>query len=477
MEYLHLFEDSTAHDAVYNGEGYNEPWVAYIEHDEMVTYNKPHDYSKDYFTIEALGTGNVYFKYQEWNPTETQRYMEYSKDGGETWVRTNNADNNEVVMTIPMSEGEIAFVRGDNDTLASYYESEDTYYNPFFYSDIEFNVYGNIMSLIHGSGFVSETTVTDNMFCSLFCDIYGDDFDTPLECLIINAENLILPATTLAEGCYTNMFQGCTSLTTAPELPATTLAQSCYGFMFSGCTALTTAPELPATTLANGCYGAMFNGCTALTTAPELPATTLAGGCYYEMFNGCTSLTTAPELPATTLAQSCYSEMFRGCTSLTASPELPATTLANYCYYGMFYGCTALTAAPELPATTLANDCYGLMFDGCTSLTAVPSILPATTLADACYGYMFSGCTALTTAPVLPATTLAGACYGYMFNGCTSLNYIKAMFTTTPSITYTYNWVSGVASTGTFVKNSAATWTTTGANGIPNNWTVETASA
>jgi hypothetical protein len=63
-----------------------------------------------------------------------------------------------------------------------------------------------------------------------------------------------------------------------------------------------------------------------------------------------------------------------------------------------------------------------------------------------------------------------------MFAGCTSLNYIKAMFTTTPSTTYTNNWVSGVASTGTFVKNSAATWNVTGTSGIPTGWTVQTVS-
>ena len=54
--------------------------------------------------------------------------------------------------------------------------------------------------------------------------------------------------------CYYNMFNDCTSLTTAPDLPATTLASSCYGGMFYGCTSLTTAPELPATTLAGYCY-------------------------------------------------------------------------------------------------------------------------------------------------------------------------------------------------------------------------------
>ena len=89
---------------------------------------------------------------------------------------------------------------------------------------------------------------------------------------------------------------------------------------------------------------------------------------------------------------------------------------------------------------------------------------------------MFQNCTSLTTAPELPATTLVQYCYQYMFGGCSNLNYIKAMFTTTPSATYTYNWVSGVAASGTFVKNSAATWDVSGTNGVPTGWTVQTAS-
>ena len=62
-----------------------------------------------------------------------------------------------------------------------------------------------------------------------------------------------------------------------------------------------------------------------------------------------------------------------------------------------------------------------------------------------------------------------------MFQNCSSLNYIKAMFTTTPSTTYTNNWVNGVAATGTFVKNSAAQWDVTGTYGVPSGWTVQTA--
>jgi hypothetical protein len=59
--------------------------------------------------------------------------------------------------------------------------------------------------------------------------------------------------------------------------------------MFSHCSGLTIAPALPATTLAEGCYGEMFTYCTALETV-ELPATTLVSRCYDKMFTNCSSL-------------------------------------------------------------------------------------------------------------------------------------------------------------------------------------------
>jgi hypothetical protein len=141
----------------------------------------------------------------------------------------------------------------------------------------------------------------------------------------------------------------------------------------------------------------------------------------------------------------------------------------------MFDGCTSLITAPALPATTLENICYSSMFHNCTSLTTAPA-LPATTLTSECYYDMFNGCISLITAPVLPATITARGCYENMFKGCTKLNYIKAMFTDTPEYN-TQSWVSGVSSTGIFVKNSAATWDVRGDYAIPIGWTVQTADA
>lgn len=222
----------------------------------------------------------------------------------------------------------------------------------------------------------------------------------------------------------------------ALKMPANLYEFSCAR-MFANCTLLKIPPlELPATTLTSGCYANMFRGCTSLIMAPKLPATKLASGCYGGMFSGCTSLVTAPDLPATQLAEYCYCNY--------STPSGTGT------YLGMFEGCTSLIEAPELPATTLKEKCYANMFKGCTSLKK---------------------------APVLPATELISYCYREMFYGCSKLDYIKAMFTTKPSTSFTYNWVYGVAATGTFVKNAAATWDVTSVYGIPNDWTVETAEA
>ena len=145
--------------------------------------------------------------------------------------------------------------------------------------------------------------------------------------------------------------------------------------------------------------------------------------------------------------------------------------LKAYCGRHMFGGCTSLVTAPELPATTLANGCYSYMFSNCISLTTAPE-LPATTLAERCYESMLRGCTKLTTAPELPATTLAYYCYTLMFADCKNLNKITCLATDINS-SWTYNWVSGVSATGTFIKDPNMTAWTSGKNGIPDGWTVE----
>ena len=215
-----------------------------------------------------------------------------------------------------------------------------------------------------------------------------------------------------------------------------------------------------------------FGYCTGLISAKNLIIKYCDYQSFSQFFSRCTSLLIPPKLPAMTLANNCYQYMFDGCTSLTTAPALPARTLAELCYGSMFFGCTSLTSAPELPATTLAFGCYSEMFMGCTSLTTAPA-LPSTTLETMCYKSMFASCTSLTNAPALPATTLNFMCYSNMFAGCTNLNYIKCLATDISAPSCTSSWVSGVASTGTFVKAAGMESWTEGNNGIPSGWTVE----
>ena len=403
-------------------------------------------------TFNIISGGTIAWTTSDSSNTKT---IEYKLNGGK-WTSITSTTTG---AKITVNTGDKIQFRGSNTSYSDYASS----YSTFVGSTASFEVEGNIMSLINSTNFATLTTLESKYtFNGLFNNCTG----------LTYAENLVLPATTLADSCYYSMFAGCSSLTKAPkELPSDTLTQSCYAQMFWNCTSLTKAPKLPATTLAIGCYSGMFANCKSLITATELPATTLANNCYYQMFYKCSSLATAPALPARTLADGCYRDMFRNCTSLTTATELPATTLTYQCYNSMFQGCKSLTQAPVLPANSLANRCYYYMFKGCTSLTEAPE-LPATTLAQDCYNSMFDGCTSLVNAPELPATTLETGCYSYMFYGCTKLKYIKCLTTDISATNCTQGWVDGVAATGTFVKSLNMSGWTTGINGIPTGWTV-----
>lgn len=226
----------------------------------------------------------------------------------------------------------------------------------------------------------------------------------------------------------------------------------------------------------NYAFTHLFSGNTNLVSAEDLllPADELVIGCYRGMFYKCTSLTAAPELPATKLHSNCYSSMFQNCSSLTTAPSLIASipSWTVQCYSQMFMNCTGLTTPPQLPSTTLGRGCYENMFDNCKNLTTAPS-LQATTLSVNCYRGMFYDCKKLTTAPELLATTLAEKCYYQMFKRCTLLNSITCLATDISADDCTWEWVNGVASSGTFTKAASMSSWTIGEDGIPSGWSVQ----
>lgn len=318
--YLHLFETQAAHDAVYNGSEYTEPWVGLVTANDNVSYNNPEYKLRSVpLTFEILSDGNIMWKAKDANFTQT---IEYKKNDGE-WTSITSTTSG---ATISVVSGDVVQFRG----TAQQYATSSSKYNSFTGTTVSFNISGNIMSLANSTDFATMITLISGTetynrykFYHLFDNCTG----------LIDASKLLLPATTLTNYCYSYMFNNCTGLTGAPTiLPATTLKSNCYGYMFKGCTSLTTTPELSATTMAEYCYTNMFQGCTNLITVPTiLPATTLVDYCYYNMFKGCTGLTTAPELPATTLVYRCYQSMFDGCTNLNYIKCLATDISAENC--------------------------------------------------------------------------------------------------------------------------------------------------
>ena len=393
-KYLKEFELISQYEEYINSDMAILPNVSIINDINGVYYNPKVPKGPNYLKFTAEEDNSTISLNSKTSPD-----IKYSLNGGD-WTQWDYS-------AITLNTGDTVCMKGNN---SNGFSTSDSSYNEFNMTG-KIGASGNIMSLLYEDNFEGKLTIP--------CD-----------------------------WCFYEMFYGCTSLTTAPELPATTLTDFCYDNMFHNCKSLTTTPKLPATILARYCYSGMFRGCTSLTTTTELPATILADGCYSGMFFDCTSLIMATELPAATLAYNCYQSMFHNCTSLTIAPKLPATTLANNCYDSMFSYCTSLTTAPELPATTLTTYCYYSMFNSCTSLTNTPE---------------------------LPATTLVGGCYSSMFSGCTNLNYIKMLATDISADRCLDNWMMFVSSTGTFVKHPNMTSLPTGSSGVPNGWTVQDA--
>lgn len=260
------------------------------------------DYTIPFYIEDISGSTNT-VTIKRNNDSSPSFAVQKSTDGT-TWINMGTVSTTGITASIP-ANGKL-YLRAKTNNWSKGNSSTGIKLHTYISTSENCNVGGNIMSLLYGSDFTGYETVFPNNAKYIFHCLFYDNTH------IISAENLILPATTLANSCYAHMFYGCSSLTIAPVLPATTLSGTCYQSMFRNCTSLTTAPVLPATTLGATCYQNMFRDCTSLTTAPELPATILAQNCYNNMFYGCTSLNYIKCLATNISASDCTKDWVSG---------------------------------------------------------------------------------------------------------------------------------------------------------------------
>lgn len=216
------------------------------------------DYSKMPLTFEMLSAGTIVW--EKVGAPSSGDVIQYKINDDNRWYSITAVTGTGA--EIQVQAGDKVQFRGETNPLRyepvpSYADNSTNYHT--IKSSAPHIIYGNMMSMIGGYSYIGiQTLYSAFTFSSFFRANTGCEA----------AGNLVLPATTLAQSCYWDMFYGCTSLTTAPELPATTLTVGCYGFMFRDCTSLTTAPELlaptPLTGYSSGSYIRMFEGCTNL---------------------------------------------------------------------------------------------------------------------------------------------------------------------------------------------------------------------
>ena len=207
QEYNKLYEQNSNIKKIYvNG---NRVWPVKIK-----------DYTEPFYvenTSNNAETLNI-VKYYKDAPTLE---IEYSTDKT-TWQTFGTTSTTALTMTLQPS-GKI-YLRCNTDKWAS---SSSFYFNMI--TGIS-KVGGNIMSLLYGSNFTGqERNFPDATSTYVLCKMFNGNTN------LVDASDLLLPATILTSRCYYYMFSGCTSLTTAPALPATTLAQDCYYYMFYNC--------------------------------------------------------------------------------------------------------------------------------------------------------------------------------------------------------------------------------------------------
>ena len=396
------------------------------------------DDTKRGFTVTALiENSKVWFRHLTNNEIAKMRYKtNYSKN----WMPYSSEE--EISLS---NKGDFVIFESTNE---NYSYADD--YERLFQAEGEIAVSGDIQSLLN---YISSCKL---VFSSFF--LYCQE--------LIDASKLILSATNLSSGCYSNMFAGCVNLQYAPlQLPATYVPSYAYG---------------------NYDWGGMFSECTSLINMPLIKATYLGPEALSNMFYGCHSLVDVQqEFYFEQIQPFACRSMFEECISLSQAPKIPNIKLSAGCYSYMFTECRALVNPPELPSLQLSAGCYAYMFYGCTSLIEMPE-LPATSLTFACYESMFRGCTSLIEAKPLLATQLAPDCYYMMFYDCLQLNYVNVSFSSwqqydqnyndtglddygyyedyySDSIvydeeenflyyTFTYQWLKGVSSSGTFAK-------------------------
>lgn len=201
----------------------------------------------NYFTIRSLTDNNTITLTNNTTGSTAPTHCSflYSTDGGANWSNLTTSTRTTYTLGSINSGGTLIMKAvTTNQSLGINYN-----YGHYFRASGDFEVEGNLMSLLTGNETDTEFIGGSYNFAQLFSGCTN----------LVNAENLIIPASAMTSNAFNGTFRGCTSLTKAPELPAKVMANACYSSMFEGCTSLSKPPSvLNVNGVEGSCFQRMF---------------------------------------------------------------------------------------------------------------------------------------------------------------------------------------------------------------------------
>jgi hypothetical protein len=146
------------------------------------------NYALEYLTLTALASTTISVKSGSNSPNIPT--ISYSTNGGNSWSSVNLSTTETNLATLSTGNSMLLkATHGGGTSSSGYFTIKGTG---------NFEASGNVMSLIYGDNFVGQTSLAGKNYA--FRYLFKDSTK------LISAENLMLPATTLANNCYIWMF-------------------------------------------------------------------------------------------------------------------------------------------------------------------------------------------------------------------------------------------------------------------------------
>ena len=220
------------------------------------------------------------------------------------------------------------------------------------------------------------------------------------------------------------MFNGCSALTSLDVSNFDTSKVTNMNNMFNGCSSLTTLDVSSFDTSKVADMTHMFNGCSRLTYLDVSGFDTSKVTDMSYMFYGCSALTSLDVSGFNTSNVVYMTDMFRSCSALTSLDVSNFDTSNVTNMNNMFNGCSSLTTLDVSSFDTSNVNGMGGMFYKCSSLTSLDLSGFDTSKVTHMYG-MFDGCSALTALDLSNFDTSLVAEMPDVFNGCSKLATLK----------------------------------------------------